>query len=167
VRALSIQLSFCVTHSCVPLYRAKESRCTTICGTSAHHMYGTMSCFWIRRSTRNEVELPLWKIDRSNVGFRSEEDIRPFQPTALNSVALSFRSDCGTTREDPPAAFLSCECLPLAFDDYFLRVLCRFSGRRFAYRLSIFQSLCPVTSATCSIENPASNSRLVASCRKS
>lgn len=43
----------------------------------------------------------------------------------------------------------------------------RASGFRCVYRFSIFQSLCPVTSATCSIVNPASKSRLVPSCRKS
>ena len=44
---------------------------------------------------------------------------------------------------------------------------CNDSGRRFVYLLSIFQSLCPVTSETRSMVRPASKRRLVASWRRS
>jgi hypothetical protein len=47
------------------------------------------------------------------------------------------------------------------------RCKCKVSGFRWVYRRSIFQSLCPVTSATCSMEKPASKRRLVPSWRKS
>src|SRR6056297_641758 len=44
---------------------------------------------------------------------------------------------------------------------------CSVSGRICVYRRSIFQSLWPVTSETCSIAKPASNRRLVPSWRRS